>query len=386
MRAHICACALLVLTGCRDAVVPDYDRRGPHADTGAVRLTYSIRDDRVPTWRGDSLYYSTSGQPNLSRAHEWIAAIHRLGPIASVLLPDQGLTAAFPTRFGAPAISPDGSTIALVEVTDTASLALCGFIRCNGSDLTDRVGIPHIQAARLHVRQLQPDGSITTAVLDIAFDGREPFVGRHPSGLFPVVVMRAHPFQQRYSRDRDQIFRPAFSPDGDRIAFSDGLKIYVWQIGAAVTLIPGTDDGVFPAWSPDGEWIAFSRLQRGPPETGFCECWAPAASQPGEYYDRTVYGDAMDPPQVTLVRPDGSEMRELGEGYAPAWTPGGASVIVSRSDGFLWEIALDGAARRIDGTNGANEPAVSADGRFVAFARLVYPGNSDIWVVPRGER
>jgi len=380
MRARVLVLAALI-AGCRDAAsVPEYNVRGPQPDSGTIRLTYNVRDDRVPVWNGDSVYYATSGQPTVSRAHEWIAAMHRLGPVTRALLPDQELTSALPKRFGAPALSRDGSTIAMVEVTDTSNLTTCSRIVCNDVELIDRSSIPHLRGARLHVRRLA-DAKVTEATLDIPIDGHERFIGHHPSGRSLVYLLRTHPFHVRYARDRDQVFRPSFSPDGGRLAFSDGLNVYVWTVGGSVSVVPGSDDGVFPAWSPDGQWIAFSKLFREPPVTDFCTCY----SQTGpiaESYDRTVFSSDGHVPRLWLVRPDGTGLRELGEGYAPAWTPDSRGVVVSRGDGFLWEVPVNGAPRRIDETLAGREPALSADGRLLAFARMVQPRNADIWIVP----
>ena len=381
MRARMLILAALLAAGCRDAAsVPDFGVREPHTDSGTVRLTYSIRDDRTPVWRGDSVYYMTSGQPTVSRAHEWIAAIHRLGPVTRALLPDQDLTSALPKRFGAPALSGDGTSIAIVEVTDTSDLTTCSMIMCDSVALTDRGTVPHIRRARLHVRRLA-NARITEATLDIPFDGHERLPDPDPRGVSPVYALRVHPFHVRYSGDRDPVFRPSFSPDGNRIAFSDGLNVYVWTVGGAVTVLPGSADGVFPAWSPDGQWIAFSKLDRREPINDFCTCLG-STGRPAEYYDRAVYASGRELTQLMLVRPDGTGLRELGEGYAPAWTPDGSGVVVSRSDGFLWEVPLSGTPRRIDATESGREPALSADGRLLAFARLVQPRNADIWIVP----
>jgi hypothetical protein len=85
---------------------------------------------------------------------------------------------------------------------------------------------------------------------------------------------------------------------------------------------------------------------------------------------------------VTLVRPDGSDLREVGSGDDPAWHPD-ATGLVYRRDGRLWISSLDGSGTvEIPGTEGGREPAVSPDGRSVAFARID-PGvmTHDIWVV-----
>ncbi len=67
----------------------------------------------------------------------------------------------------------------------------------------------------------------------------------------------------RLSPDNVNDFQPAWSPDGDRIAFSsdrDGdNEIYVMNAAGSgvVRLTDDTDDDSCPVWSPDGSRIAF---------------------------------------------------------------------------------------------------------------------------------
>ena len=91
---------------------------------------------------------------------------------------------------------------------------------------------------------------------------------------------------------------------------------------------------------------------------------------------------AVNDRRIALVRPDGSETRDLGRGEDPAWTPD-SSRLVFRRDGRLWMIAAEGGtATPIPGTEGAREPAMSPDGGRVAYVRLLTAGKHDLWVMP----
>jgi Tol biopolymer transport system component len=84
-----------------------------------------------------------------------------------------------------------------------------------------------------------------------------------------------------------------------------------------------------------------------------------------------------------LVRPDGSELKPLGLGEAPAWTPDSRTIVAHR-DFRLFRITVESeAASEIPNTLNGFEPAISRDGRWLAFVKIAGPElNPDIWVVP----
>jgi len=175
---------------------------------------------------------------------------------------------------------------------------------------------------------------------------------------------------------------PSLSPDGNQVAFewtrgSAGPHIYVKLVGPGdpVRLTSGSESEYGPAWSRDGKQIAFIRM--------------------------------LDPNRVgVFVIPAlGGVERKLTE-FANSeiyywrnthrwldWTPDGNHLIASGAEDpyaaqALFVVPLDGGPRRRLTTPpaanraGDRSPAVSPDGRVVAFARALIPINAELYLLP----
>jgi TolB protein len=176
-----------------------------------------------------------------------------------------------------------------------------------------------------------------------AYLGHRLFTMRPDGSRIRAVVT------DRYSRTW-----PAWSPDGSRLAFSrcsidechrgGGLELHVMNAdGTSARRVTAGDPNETTydrgaSWSPDGRWLAFSRF--------------------------LVNGDEG----IYVVAADGSGLTHLADGYTPDWSPDGARIAFSRSDG-LFTIRADGTGlARVVASTGAGAPAWSPDGRRLAFA------------------
>jgi dipeptidyl aminopeptidase/acylaminoacyl peptidase len=205
---------------------------------------------------------------------------------------------------------------------------------------------------------------------------------------------------------------PRWSPDGRRLAYvssSEGsAQLFVrWMDGGASARITGLPDAPGAlAWSPDGTRIAFVakvpddgvKLGSAPVRPDGAK-WAP----PLEIIDKVTYraDDAgyLKPGfgHVFVVSADSGAPRQLSFGAYDddgplAWSRDGRSIIFSANRNADWErnpnnsdlFAVDlagGALRRLTDRAGPDEaPAVSPDGRHIAFVGyddrfLGYQGN-----------
>lgn len=163
-------------------------------------------------------------------------------------------------------------------------------------------------------------------------------------------------------------FRPAWSPDGRRIAFvsdAQSFDLALWMMEATgggtrrLSFDPsglGGADGL--AWSPDGKKIAVASFRGGP-----SQIWS--------------FDLATRRWQQLTQHPEGA--------YDPAWSPDGNAIAYAARQGArhnIWVARPDGAdAVQVSPPGYSRSPAWSPDGRYLAYLSDQGQG-FDLWVVP----
>ena len=168
------------------------------------------------------------------------------------------------------------------------------------------------------------------------------------SGQSEVYRMRPDGMQvERLTDDPAEDTDPAFSPDGQSLAFisdrTDGApRLHIMNAdGSNVRIVPGGPGTEHrgPEWSPDGARLVLQ-----------------VTTESGEY--------------VYVATPAGGWGR-VKAGAFPAWAPNGDDVYLTRNDSVLVSRVSTGSLRLVLADGFAARP--SPDGRWLAFVRGKWP-------------
>ncbi len=308
---------LLAGTPSRDVILKVAGLTGDAYHVQRLRTEGSDDYEQAFTEKGNLMTftakYADDYSPAISPDGEWLAfASYRLqnGEIYMMNLETRELrqlthTEEFDEYM--PIFSPDGKTLAFVAERTKGMMML-----------------PPIQAS----------GSVPSTAKIYLMD----IDGRHQRPLVEMQGMQS---------------APAFSPDGEKIAFesnenSDELEIYVVNTDGTgkVQLTDNEGDDGHPAWAPTGEQIAF-------------------------------ISSVQDTYQVCVISAKGGDIERLTASadshYQPIFTPDSERIIyVSNARGHytLWVMDADGSNKRqLTNHIGAHfEPSLSRDGQKLVFS------------------
>jgi Tol biopolymer transport system component len=145
----------------------------------------------------------------------------------------------------------------------------------------------------------------------------------------------------------------------------------------------------YPCWSPDGKRVAFTSNRDGPFNLYAMDadggnvrrlvdskavCYMPSWQRTSDG-ERIVFGMHGDKPEMASVKPDGSDLKMLGDGHDPTISPDGKHIsYTGHADGgvsvFVMDLNGDNKKRIVQEVSrvGATFPNWSPDGRRIVYS------------------
>ncbi|MCP4897970.1 MAG: hypothetical protein GY906_13440 [bacterium] len=194
------------------------------------------------------------------------------------------------------------------------------------------------------------------------------------SGDFEIYLLQLTPGSReiQLTADGSQNFQPAWSPDGQWIAYYSQERGGIWVVpsfgGAPRRLV---EFGSHPAWSPDGQWLAFQS-----------DATAELAANANH---------AMPPSTLWLVPAFGGTPQRLTSGGeprgghgAPQWSPDGTRLVFATCDrrwSEIWTINRDGSDLKPIVTDrlAAFDPMYSPTGERIFFSAVSEGERYGVW-------
>ncbi|HET9212755.1 MAG TPA: protein kinase [Thermoanaerobaculia bacterium] len=286
------------------------------------------------------------------------------GPLGDLrALRNQTMTTTVRTQPDRPALRSRPWIWAVVGLGAVAALVILGVrLRGGGGAVPTVVNLTHLTdlEGRESFPSLSPDGRSLLYVRSV--DGNADIYLQRVGGGNPANLTHDSPADDT---------QPAFSPDGQQIAFRsdrEGGGLYVMgATGENPRRI--TDAGYNPAWSPDGRKIVFATEGIANPQE---------RRQTSQLWIADVATG-----QKKLLSP--------GDAVQPSWSPHGQRIAywglpTGKARRILWTIAPEGGSPEpvIDDENVNWDPVWSPDGRYLYYVSD-RSGSMNVWGVPIDE-